>query len=185
MFNRDLKFLDKSNWSEIRRGWMYEAAIPFVGKRPLDFFIPDPNDQYRGTVIGKNGDFRPSEIQQVVVRLKPRKVVVVSQDKNNSNNAIHNITVAPISSIEPEEREKDWYKLAVEGTHPFFVYLPEEVTGKECFVNVSSITTIHKNLLLNSKIDLSEYMPSVDDKLEYYLSLGAYKILSESEEDVG
>lgn len=185
MRNRDLKFLDQSNWSEIRRGLMYEAAIPFVGKRPLDFFIPDPDNQYRGTVVGKNGDFRPSEIQQVVVRLKQRKVVVVSQDSNNTNNAIHNITVAPISSIEPHERDKEWYKLAVNGTHPFFVYLPEDITGKECFVNVSSITTIHKNLLLNSKQDLSDYMPTVDDRLEYYLSLGAYKILSESEEEVG
>lgn len=185
MSSKDLKFLDEANWKHIKRGWVYEAAMPYVGQRPLDFFIPDKGNPYRGTVKGFNGDFRPSEVHQIVVSLKQRKVVVVSRDEDiNQDNRIKTVNVAPIVSIEPSEHDTEWYKMAVSGEHPFFVYLPEIVTGKECIINVSNITTIHKTLLLNDKFDLSEFLPVIDNKLEYCLQLGAYKADSEVEESV-
>src|SRR5690554_3081593 len=122
---KDVKFLEKSNWSQIKRGWIYEAIIPFIGKRPLDFFVPDPNNKYRGTIVGRTGEYKPSETQQIVVSLKQRKVIVISGNDVNSDNAFMNITVAPIFSVKDEDKGEYWYKEMIAGRHPLFLGFPE------------------------------------------------------------
>jgi hypothetical protein len=46
--------MTSKNWSDIKRGWMYEAAIPFTGERPLDFFIPDEANELQGRIEAFN-----------------------------------------------------------------------------------------------------------------------------------
>ncbi|SDM16688.1 hypothetical protein SAMN05428961_110136 [Paenibacillus sp. OK060] len=46
------KFMDKSNWANIEHGWVFEAIVPYVGERPLDFFIPDKKTNFHGTTTG-------------------------------------------------------------------------------------------------------------------------------------
>lgn len=173
---RNTKFLDPNNWSLIKRGWIYEAAVPFIGERPLDFFIRDDNDAYRGTVVSLSKNFDgPGESHEVVLGLKPRKVVVISSDNLNQKPDHFDVTVAKIYSIYEEDKFEQWYKDAFDGTHPFFAYLPKEVTGRECVVDLSSIESIHKNMLLEDKCDAASYMPAIDSKMEYCLSLGMHK----------
>lgn len=172
---RDAKFLNKANWHEIKRGWIFEAAIPYTGERPLEFFLPDPGDDMRGTIKKNNGNFFAGEVQKVILGLKQRKVIVISNDDICSNNNFYDITVAPLYSIYESDKKVEWYKEAVEGSHLFFAYFPEKVTGRECVVDLSNIITINKNMLLSRKIDATDYIADIEKKMEYCLQLGVYK----------
>jgi len=183
MTNKDEKFLDQKNWSNIKRGWIYEAAIPYTGERPLDFFIPDPDCPYRGTIVGRNGEFRPKETHYVVLGLKQRKVVVVSNDDICNDINRFDVTVAPIYTIYDEDKREQWYNDVISGNHLFYSYLPKHVTGRECVVDLSNLVTIGKNMLLNDKKDISDYMKDINEKMEYCLQLGIYKKRQEIIED--
>jgi len=186
VIKRDEKFLEKENWSEIKRGWIYEAAIPYTGERPLDFFILDSDCTYRGTVVGKNGEFTSGKEHFIVMGLKQRKVIIVSHEKNCSDNTMFDITVAPIYSIYKEDKLQPWYSDAITGNHLFYSYLPKEATGKESVVDLSNLITINKNMLLNNKSDASRYMIDINTKMEFCLQLGIYKKQQEvNEEDAG
>jgi hypothetical protein len=181
MSRRDLKFISPDSWGDIQRGWIYESAIPFIGERPLSFFHRDSVNKSQGTVAKNNGDFKPGNTYEIILPLKQRKVVVISNDDICHNKYRINVTVAPILSIADHEKKENWYRQAKEGTHPFFVYLPEDVTGRESIIVVSDLTTIHKNMLLNDKKDINEYMPVVESKLEYCFQLGIYSKHVEAE----
>lgn len=178
---RNSKFLDESNWSLINHGWIFEAAVPYVSERPLDFFIPNANNPDTGTVVNgtkvqMQAQFLDGKEKQVVLKVKPRKVLILSNDELNHDASHYDVTVAKIYSIKDSEHSEPWYDPTVEGTHPFFVYLESSITGKECYIDLSTVTTIHKNMLLEEKLNISPVMESVGSKLEYCLSaLGMYR----------
>jgi len=181
---RNSKFLDKQNWSLIKRGWIFEAAMPYIPKRPLDFFIPDDDCNYRGTCVSVNEAFLTGKVHQVVLSIKPRKVVVISADVLNEDTEHFDVTVAKIYSIYEEDKTEPWYQPTVEGTHPLFAYLPKNVTGRECYIDLATATNIHKNMLLEEKMDISSYLPVIDNRLNYCFELGIYsKNKEQSEED--
>lgn len=175
MSKRDMKFMEPSTWGDIKRGWIYECAVPFVGERPLTFLDRYPDDETKGIISVGNGEFRPNTMYEVILPLKQRKVVTISNDDICSNPDRFNVVIAPILSIHPKERTERWYKQAVDGEHPFFAYLPEEVTGRECIVVMSDVMTVHKTMLLNDKKDISEFMPILESKLEYCFQLGIHQ----------
>lgn len=64
MSPRNFKFADKSNWSLINRGQIFEAVVPYVGERPLEFFIPDRTSPHKLVIkvqwrdsVNKDGSF--------------------------------------------------------------------------------------------------------------------------------
>ncbi|WP_124118483.1 type II toxin-antitoxin system PemK/MazF family toxin [Paenibacillus xylanexedens] len=176
---RNKTFMDKSKWSLIKKGWIFEAAVPYVGERPLDFFIPDSRTPYRGkvvsgTAVALSEDFTEGgdKEYQVVLNLKPRKVVVVSNDELNADTTQRDVMVAKLYTIKRKDKSEPWYPLAVSGSHPFFVYLGQEITGRECIIDLSTITTIHKNMLLQEKLDITPIMPAIESKIKYCFDLG-------------
>ncbi|PIH61536.1 hypothetical protein [Paenibacillus sp. LK1] len=184
------KFLDKSNWSLIKNGWVFEAIVPYVGERPLDFFIPDNKSKFRGTTTGTRkvkGPRKGTNIAttenfsrggefEIVLTAKTRKIVVLSNDDLDNSLGHGTVMIAKIVSVDEHEKEEEWYKLTVEGSHPFFVHLDEAFTGKECFIDMASITTIHKNLLFEEKFFLgNNIMMNVTSKLDYLMNLGFYR----------
>ncbi|SDM16663.1 PemK-like, MazF-like toxin of type II toxin-antitoxin system [Paenibacillus sp. OK060] len=107
---------------------------------------------------------------------KTRKIVVLSNDDLNNSSIHSTVMIAKIISIEDYEKEEDWYHLTIEGSHPFFVHLDEGLTGKECYIDMASITTIHKNLLFQEKFDLgARIMAVVSSRLDYCFNLGLYR----------
>jgi len=190
----NIKFLVKANWNLIKRGWIFEAAVPYVGERPLEFFIPDKKDTYRGrkipvsgTAVSLSTSFQNVKDEyQVVLGLKQRKVVIISSDELNSDSEHDDVIIAKIYSIYEDDKTEPWYEPTKAGTHPMFAYLPKTVTGRECFVDLSNTTTIHKNMLLDDKKDISDFMPVIEDKMEYCFQMGIYKQKQPvSNEDIG
>lgn len=181
---KDQKFVDKNNWSDIKRGWIFEAVVPYTSERPLDFFIPDPSDNIKGKLQRGYGNFRPGTTQKAVIELKQRKVLILSSDENCADRLIYDVTVAPIYGIYTEDKNEEWYPKVLNGTHPFFAYLPASITGMECIVDLTNIISISKNMLLKDKYDITTYMDPIEKLLEYCLSLGVYKKKNEETEEV-
>ena len=175
---RENKFVSKKNWEQIEKQYIFEALLPFVPERPIDFFIPDPNDatKTKGTLSNSTGDFSLAAEQRVVLTLKRRKVVVLSSDENCQDTALRNVMVARIISIKPEQVGQDWYNLLVQDQHPWFAYLPKEVTGQECFVDLTSVTAVGKTMLLSKKYMVpSDRMAIVETVFQNCIDLGVIK----------
>lgn len=116
--------------------------------------------------------------------MKQRKVVVLSSDDLNSDSEHKDVIIAKIYSIEEYEKDEPWYEATKSGSHPMFAFLPKTVTGKECYVDLSNTTTIHKNMLLDDKKDISMFMPMIEDKMDFCYQMGIYKkngVISEKE----
>ena len=179
------EFLEKTNWHKIKRGSEYDAALiyPSDTKRPLSFFEPNNNNNpLEGKIVRGIGDFSANfvegkpqaSVQQIVMQIKPRKVVVLSNDEINESPLYEYIQVAPINTIKDHERQKEWYKLLKEDGHPIFAYIPN---GRlERYVDLSQTMSIHKSLLLKYHKKVNEdRMEIIEDTLLQLYSLGLFE----------
>lgn len=182
--NKLTGFLNRENWKQIERGYEFEAAIlyPSDTKRPLSFFIPNKNNPLEGKIVDQIGNFSPEIIegrprareQQVVVTIKPRKVIIVTNNIINQNEEFEYILIAPINTIKLSEKSKDWYEKLIYDEHPIFTYIPKG--NIERYVDLSQIMTIHKSLLLTKYDKIpDERMELIDENLLQCLSLGIIK----------
>lgn len=109
--------------------------------------------------------------------VKPRKVVVLTNDVINQNEDFEYILIAPINTIKPDEKHKDWYHKLVNDDHPIFTYIPK--WNLERYVNLSQTMSIHKSLLLHKSDPIpDDRMKVIDDNLVQCLALG---LISEDE----
>ncbi|WP_165790076.1 hypothetical protein [Paenibacillus sp. GM1FR] len=182
---RDQKFLDKENWSDIKRGWIYEAVVPYTAERPLDFFVPDDTDPLKGTITTSKGIFNPKTVQKAVFELKQRKVCIITNDDMCQDKTVYDITIAPIYGVYQDDKQQSWYNEALNDQHPFYTYLEKQITGMECIVDLSNTMTINKSMLLKDKYDMTHRMSQVEECLGYCFSLGLYKKKQAAEEDAG
>jgi hypothetical protein len=186
-----LRYLNKDNWTEIQRGFIFEAIMfyPSDTKRPLTFFIPDAGSPDKGSAVQAVGNFNAQKVngifqaveQKAIVTLKPRKVVILSNDVLNQEEEFEFIQVAPIMSLTQRDKSKDWFKMVQNDTHPIFVYLDSSITGKECYVDLSETMSIHKGTLLRKLNEVPEpRLTVIEEHLAECLSLGYV----EEEDDV-
>lgn len=171
-----MRYTNPDNWNEIERQYIFEALMPYVPERPIGFFIPDSDDPEKGTLSKSYGDFSKAAEQQVVLTMKRRKVLILSSDELSQDNVFSDVTVAKIVSIKPYQRNEEWYKLLIEDKHPLFAYIPKDITGQECFVDLSTVTTIGKSMLLSRKVQIpGSRMEIVNERLEECIALGVVK----------
>ncbi|MCM3442963.1 type II toxin-antitoxin system PemK/MazF family toxin [Metabacillus halosaccharovorans] len=175
-------FLTKSSWGNIERGFEFEAAMlyPSDTQRPLSFFIPDEPGSNKGEIQTDIGDFSPVRVggrrpqareQMVVMTIKPRRVVVLSNDEINQSTEFEYILVAPINTIKDEEKTRDWYNKLINDEHPIFTYLPNGNLDR--YADLSQTVSIHKSLLLRKLRPLEDpRMEVLDENLIQCLSLG-------------
>lgn len=175
------EFLRKESWSKIERGYEYECALfyPSDTERPLSFFIQSEKNPNIGEITKDIGDFSPdffdgkpkAKEQKVVFTIKPRKVVVVTNDEINQNVDYEYLLVAPINTIKSYEKQKDWYSLLIEDKHPIYTYVPNGNFDR--YIDISQTTSIHKSLLLSKKSKLTEDRQEVlDQNILQCLALG-------------
>lgn len=183
-------FLEKVSWKYIERGYEYEAAMlyPSDTKRPLSFFISENEDSNKGEIVDSIGDFNPIRVngrlqakeQKVVVTVKPRRVVVLTDNEINKLEDFEYILVAPINTIKEHEKRKDWYSKLKDDEHPIFTYVPNG--NIERYVDLSQTVSIHKSLLLHKKQEIApDRMVVLEENLLQCLSLGI--IEENSQED--
>lgn len=194
---KDMNFLnpftysDKERWKDIEKQMIFEAWVPFVSNRPLQFFVPYPKSEeeeesplhtgiIKGHLTNIIGDDSTSSTHNVVSTLKRRKVVVLSRDSVCKNDYMPEIIVARIFSIKDKHREARWYPDLVSGNHEWFVHLPKHITGRESYVNMTQTMPIGKNLLIKryGLLD-SELMKMVEARYKHGIALGVIKETSD------
>lgn len=171
--------------SEIYRGYLYWAAIPFTRSLPLEIVedVKPKDDQdsvYKiikdldGFNFDKIGDNDFTFELKVVVPHKIRIALVLQNDFYNHNPDYHQVFVAPIQTLHRENKSKSFIKkLTIENELPNAHYLGIE-TGHEAFVNLGDIKRIHKSLILKpfreKEID-NEIMNELCKKLSILLDI--------------
>lgn len=188
MSRNSTRYMLKSNWHEIERGHVFEAAMlysPSDTNRPLYFFEEDAPNSTTGSVVQRTGDFAPKKIggvyaakqQKLVIGIKPRRVVVVSSNKINKNRDFEYIMVAPVFTIKPEDEKKAGYQKILDDDHPYFVYFPRTAAGGKLikrYIDISQLISIHKGILLEKKeIVPADRMELLEDLLIENMDLSA------------
>ncbi|MDM8364848.1 type II toxin-antitoxin system PemK/MazF family toxin [Bacillus thuringiensis] len=152
---------------------------PSDTKRPLSFFVPESEGANKGEILNSIGNFNPQVVrgkirareQKVVVTVKPRRIVVLTDNEINATEEFEYILVAPINTIKEYEKSKDWYSKLKDDEHPIFTYLPKG--SLERYVDLSQTVSIHKSLLLYKKEKVSEErMEILEENILQCLSLG-------------
>lgn len=181
-----LRYSDPRQWVNIEKQMIFEAWVPYVSDRPLDFFVPcEIKDS---TYEGKRVGFLTEVIEDdsiysthlAVSELRRRKVVILSRDDVCQATYEDDVLIAKIITVKDHHRSKPWYEQLVEGTHQWFVHLPAEITGKESYINMSQIMTIGKKMLIQKhKLLPSEQMEMVEARYVYGVELGVIKDLDD------
>jgi hypothetical protein len=172
-----LRYIDRDNWHEIERQYIFEALVPFVPERPLDFFVYNHGSTNEGFITSIIEDANSLAEHKIVTTLKRRKVLLLTSDELCRDLIYPDVTIAKVYSIKPEHKKQEWYKLLVADQHPLYVYLPDNITGEECYIHMASATTIGKNMLIQKKCLIpGDRMELVEQRHQECIDLGVIKI---------
>lgn len=125
-------------------------------EQPLKFLVSD--DKAVLSIEERNGNFDPvigdngrstAVAQDVVVTVKPRQVVVLSNDKVNQSDRFSFVQVAPVFGLYENNTRRSWYRDLVSDNLEGFAFVPRGRYGIE--VDLTQITTIHKSMLLRKQ----------------------------------
>lgn len=127
-------------------------------EQPLRFLKSESDNTY--TVEKRNGNFDPIFIdgvpraveQDIVITVKPRQVIVLSNNKLNQSTDFHYVQVAPVLGISPVNAESGWYQDLVNDKLTGFAFIPKGKYGVE--VDLTQISTIHKSMLLKKQAEV-------------------------------
>jgi hypothetical protein len=151
------KFVNPENWQDIERGYFFQAAMYYLSdtEQPLRFLKSESDNTY--TVEKRNGNFDPIIVegvpraveQDIVITVKPRQVIVLSNNKLNQSTDFHFVQVAPVLGITPTNARSGWYKDLVNDKLTGFAFISRGRFGVE--VDLTQISTIHKSMLLKKQ----------------------------------
>src|SRR5690606_1971483 len=111
------------NWSEITKQSIFEAWVPYVSDRPLDFFVPRSDDGKEGVITNVIDDRTPLSEHRIVNTMKRRKVIILTSDELCQNYMISDVLVAKIISVKVHQRNQDFYKkYLINDIHPLYVH---------------------------------------------------------------
>lgn len=179
--NMKIPFSDPDNWEEIEKQSIFEAWVPFVAQRELQFYIPNPEKENHGIITGIIDDSSHDSEHFIVSKMKRRKVIVLTKDELCQDVMFPDVLVAKIISI--KDKTSRPYKLMVENKHPFFIHLPEHITGEESYINMAQVTTIGKTLLIQKQSMLPrDQMAIVEEMYAKCVDLGIIK--EDSSDDI-
>lgn len=191
-YSNAFKYIDRQKWSDIEKQSIFEAWVPFIPNRPMPFFISDEfsddgkpllHNGMTGYLTDIIGDDSKSSIHYVLHTMKRRKVVILSSDDVCQNTTMPDLLVARIVSVKDYHREAIWYPNLLDGTHEWFVHLPEHVTGKESFINMMQAIPIGKNLLIEKYPSMlsSDKMRMIEERFAAGLALGVIKDIGDED----
>jgi len=136
----------------LRRGQLYWAEVPYLPERPLDILRRVRQDELR-----------------VVLTFKPRPVLIVQNDRDNTNPRYNYVLVAPVHSVKPDELAR---LQQVDYPTDFLLIPPEGGLKQPSVAFLNQLRTLHKNLLSDYIGELpAERMAELNVKLAYSLGL--------------
>lgn len=125
-------FINPANWREIEKGYFFQAAMYYLSdtKQPLRFLKSNGDGSF--IIETKNGDFDPvikegkkkALEQDIIITVKPRQVVVLSNDLINQSNKFEYIQVAPVLGLCYKDSIKNWYNELINDKLEGFAYIP-------------------------------------------------------------
>ncbi|WP_335871947.1 type II toxin-antitoxin system PemK/MazF family toxin [Bacillus sp. 2205SS5-2] len=155
-------FIDSNNWYLIERGFFFQAAMSYYSdqEQPLRFLKRDEEGNL--IIERENGNFdpviidgRPRAVEQdIVITVKPRQVIILSNNILNKSKDYDYVQVAPIMGLKERDLVKNWYQDLINDSHIGFAYIPRGLYGIE--VDLTQITTIHKSMLLKKQTKVPE-----------------------------
>ncbi|KEF38952.1 hypothetical protein M670_01768 [Schinkia azotoformans MEV2011] len=175
----DSIFIDKSNWKYIKRGYFFQAAMYYLSdtEQPLRFLVS--NDEGVLSIEERNGDFDPiilengkkqAKEQDIIITVKPRQVIILSDDKINESEQFEYIQIAPVLGISDKDIVKPWYRKIQEDNLTGFAFIPRGENGIK--VDLTQVTSIHKSMLLEKQSKVpTERMAFIDSQIVELLDL--------------
>ncbi len=163
------EFINPEKWKNINRGYFYQAAMYYLSntEQPLRFLeFNDEENSYK--IVQRYGDFSPVKVegrkraveQDIVITLKPRQVILISNDRINQNKDFEYVQVLPVFGLTYQDSNRPWYQDLKNDNHIGFAYLPRG-TSHGVAVDLTQVSTIHKSLLLKKQSKVPE------DRLEF------------------
>ena len=136
----------------LRRGQLYWAEVPYLPERPLDILRRVRQDELR-----------------VVLTFKPRPVLIVQNNRDNTNPRYSYVLVAPVHSVTPDELARLQH---VAYPTDFLLMPPEGGLRQPSVAFLNQLRTLHKNLLSDYIGELpAERIAELNVKLAYSLGL--------------
>jgi mRNA-degrading endonuclease toxin of MazEF toxin-antitoxin module len=111
-----------------RRGQLYWAEVPYLPERPLDILRRRR----------RKGELR------VALTFKRRPVLIVQNDRDNTNPRYNYLLVAPVHSLKPDELAQ---LQKVNYPTDFLLTPPEGGLKQPSVAFLNQLRTLHKNLL--------------------------------------
>jgi len=155
-------FINPKNWKSIKRGYFYQAAMYYLSdtEQPLRFV--ERNDDSTYSIDKRIGNFdpiivdgRPRAVEQdVIVTVKPRQVIILSNNNMNQSQQFEYIQVLPVFSLSRAETFKPWYKDLLKDEQLGFAYINNSRHGLR--VDLTQVSTIHKSMLLKEQREVPE-----------------------------
>lgn len=172
------KYIDSANWGEIEKGYYYQAAMYFLSdtEQPLRFIEEDEDGNL--SFHRRVGDFSPQTIdgkhraveQKIAITLKPREVIVLSNNNLNQSQDYEYIQVAPVMGIKDTDKAKPIYLKLKADKEAGSVLIDKG--NNEIEVVLTQISTIHKSLLLRKRSKVpTERMRLIESRILDILDL--------------
>lgn len=93
---------------------------------------------------------RPRAVEQdVIITVKPRQVIILSDNKMNQSKQFEYIQVLLVFSLDKAETTKPWYKDLLKDNQLGFAYINNKRHGLR--VDLTQVSTIHKSMLLKEQ----------------------------------
>ena len=150
-------FINPKNWKNIKRGYFYQAAMYYLSdtEQPLRFV--EGNDDGTYSIDKRIGNFdpiivngRPGAVEQdVIITVKPRQVIILSNNNMNQSQQFEYIQLLPVFSLSKAETFKAWYKDLLKDEQLGFAYINNSRHGLR--VDLTQVSTIHKSMLLKEQ----------------------------------
>lgn len=151
-------------YSEIKRGKIFNAAIPHTFGRPLIFVEQDSSNPDTYKLIEKQDGFegvidpvtgkRTAPTVKAVAEFKLRPAVVIQSNNLNFNEAYPFVIVLPIASIYEEDLQDPEIKRMMSKNDIAHFHYTGKVTGRDAFVSITKPSRINKNLLYKPKQEI-------------------------------
>ena len=170
--------------NEMHQGAIYEYR-PFFWLEPPLLVVRNlqwtSGGRANGDIIAADqlpDTFRRTQSQDnqedVVARAKVRHIIILSKNKFVQREQERVVLVAPTYTLDSNRHRPKFIDGLREERYPYLHYLPEHPNfpqSRECYIDLREITSVHKDFLVDGKLDFCLQSSSLTRLLHRYQQL--------------